>query len=128
MTATTHAEHIAATIRREIPSLAEDQARELAAIVEQLVFTFDPRQVYVFGSRARDDSRPDSDVDLMIVVETSDEPSYRRAQRAYRSISRRFLFPMDILVWTQDEFDRRSPNPATLPGTILREGRLLYAA
>ena len=128
MSTTTQAEQFATVIRREIPSLAEDQVDELATILEQLVATFDPLQVYVFGSRARDDSRCDSDVDLMVVVEASAEPSYRRAQHAYRRIHRRFLFPMDILVWTREEFDRRAPNPATLPGTILREGRLLYAA
>ncbi len=33
----------------------------------------------------------------------------------------------DVLVWTHDEFDRRTYLPASLPATILREGVLLYA-
>ena len=64
----------------------------------------------------------------MVVIEASDEPGYRRAQRSRLALRRRYLFPLDVLVWTQDEFERRAPNPATLPGTILREGKVLVAA
>jgi predicted nucleotidyltransferase len=115
-------------VRRELPSLDDAQARELASIIEQLVAAFQPERVYAFGSRARGDAGPDSDVDLMVVVTESDEPSYRRAQAARLLLIRQFLIGIDVLVWTHAEFEQRQPNPATLPGTILREGRLLYAA
>ena len=115
-------------VRRELPSLDEAQTRELASVIGQLATAFQPERVYAFGSRARGDAGPDSDVDLMVVVTESDEPSYRRAQAARVLLVRRFLIGLDILVWTHAEFEQRTPNPATLPGTILREGRLLYAA
>jgi len=35
---------------------------------------------------------------------------------------------MDILVMTREEFERRREVPASLPATVLREGRILYAA
>jgi predicted nucleotidyltransferase len=114
-------------VRRELPSLDEAQAQELASIIEQLVTAFHPERVYAFGSRARGDARPDSDVDLMVVVTDSDEPAYRRAQAAYTLVNFKRLLPLDVLVWTRHEYDDRLPNPATLPGTINREGKLLYA-
>ena len=126
MSTTTLAHQLEARIRRELPSLAAADAAELARIVETLVQTFQPEAVYVFGSQARGESTFDSDVDLMVVVASSDEPSYRRAQAAHRAVYPRSL-PTDILVWTREEFDRRRPNPATLPGTIVREGKVLYA-
>lgn len=127
MSATTLVQQLETRIRRELPSLSDEQAAGLACMLGKLIGEFQPECVYAFGSRARDDATSDSDVDLMLVVEQSDEPSYRRAQTAYGVLGLHSL-PTDILVWTREEFDRRSPNPATLPGTILREGKVLYAA
>lgn len=126
MSTTTIVRQLEARIRQELPSLTAEQAAELARVLDILVHTFEPEIAYVFGSQARGDTTADSDVDLMLVVTSSDEPSYRMAQAAYRAISPRSL-PIDILIWTREEFDRRRPNPATLPGTIVREGKVLYA-
>ncbi|HEX5166690.1 MAG TPA: nucleotidyltransferase domain-containing protein [Thermomicrobiales bacterium] len=126
MSATTLANQLEARIRQELPSLTIDESEELARVLDILVQIFRPKIAYVFGSQARGDTTADSDVDLMLVVTSSDEPSYRRAQAAYRAINSHFL-PIDILIWTREEFDRRRPNSATLPGTIVREGKVLYA-
>jgi hypothetical protein len=34
----------------------------------------------------------------------------------------------DILVWTKTEFEKRLHLRASLPSTIMQEGKLLYAA
>jgi predicted nucleotidyltransferase len=114
-------------IRRELPSLDNEQALELADIVERLITAFSPECVYVFGSRARNDARPDSDVDLMLVIASSDEPGYRRSQAALGVIGPHHV-PLGILVWTDEEFNERLDAPSSLPATILREGKILYAA
>jgi hypothetical protein len=36
--------------------------------------------------------------------------------------------PKDVVVYTHAEFEARSRAPTSLPATVLREGRLLYAA
>jgi predicted nucleotidyltransferase len=120
------ARQLAARIRHELPSLTAEQTEDLARMLETLVQTFQPEIAYVFGSQARGDATFDSDVDLLLVVTSSDEPKHRRAQAAYQATGRQSL-PTDILIWTRAEFDRQRSNPATLPGTILREGRVLYA-
>ncbi len=43
---------------------------------EALVEAFDPERIYLFGSYARGDAGPDSDYDLMIIVDSSDQPQY----------------------------------------------------
>jgi uncharacterized protein len=99
----------------------------LAEVVSRLVRTFHPERIYLFGSRARGEAQADSDYDLMVLVPESADSSYGRARQAYMALLDVPL-PMDILVWTSGEFDWQLAAVASLPATILREGRLLYAA
>ena len=100
---------------------------ELARVVERLTEAFQPERIYVFGSQARGEATPDSDIDLLIVVAQADEPAHRLAQAAYRMATPHSL-ALDLLVMPLDEFERRSRALASLPATVLREGRVLYAA
>ena len=99
----------------------------LAEAVRRLVDAFQPEQIYLFGSRARGDSREDSDYDFMVIVSDSDLPPHRRAQHAHHALQGVGI-SKDILIWTRAEFDRYVPVTASLPATIIREGRLLYDA
>jgi len=99
----------------------------LAEMVRRLVEAYRPERVYLFGSHARNDSGPDSDYDIMVVVSSSDQPAYKRAQHAHGLLSD-LGRAADVLVWTHDAFATRLHLRASLPATILREGKLLYAA
>ena len=95
--------------------------------MKRLVDACQPERIYLFGSRARGSSWVDSDYDIMVVVAQSQEPAYRRAQRAH-SLLWDLGTAADILVWTREAFDSRIHLRASLPATITREGQLLYAA
>jgi predicted nucleotidyltransferase len=99
----------------------------LAEIVRRLVEAYQPERIYLFGSVARGEAGPDSDYDILVVVPASDLPGYRRDQLAYRTL-RGIRAAKDVLVWTREEFERRLHLPASLPATVVREGKLLYAA
>lgn len=99
----------------------------LSEILHRLVETFQPERIYLFGSRARSDAGPDSDYDLMIVVPDDAPAERRRSRLAYQAL-RGTRTAADVLVWTREAFDSRLHLPASLPATILREGKLLYAA
>jgi len=114
-------------IRHELPGLSDSDADDLARSVARIIEAFAPEVIYAFGSHARGDAGPDSDVDLMVIIDESDEPTYRRAQAAFRAVGPHDL-PLDILVRTSDEFSQRRHNPASLSSTVLREGTILYAA
>ncbi|TVR71868.1 MAG: nucleotidyltransferase domain-containing protein [Sphaerobacteraceae bacterium] len=97
----------------------------LQEVVRRLVELFEPERIYLFGSQARGDASGDSDYDVMVVVPESDQPSYRRAQKAY-SVLWGVGIPVEVIVFTREQFDRQSSVVASLAATVQREGRILY--
>ncbi len=108
-------------------SLDLNQDPTLRAMVNRLVKAFQPQAIYLFGSMARGQAGPDSDYDLMVIVPNSSEPKYRRAQRAQRALWG-LTAGADVLVLTSEEFREASSVVCSLPATVLREGKELYAA
>jgi predicted nucleotidyltransferase len=106
--------------------LSEPDPR-LAEAVRRLVAAFRPERIYLFGSAARGDARQDSDYDLMVVLPDDAPPALRRSGLAYEVLWGLGV-AADVLVWTRSAFDQRTHLKASLPATILREGRLLHAA
>ncbi len=99
----------------------------LAEIVRRLVAAYEPERIYLFGSKARGDAGPDSDYDLMVVVPDDAPPVRRRSRLAYEAL-RGTGRAADVLVCTRSSFDSRLHVRASLPATIVSEGRLLHAA
>ena len=108
----------------KVPS-SEDPV--LGGIIERLVQIFRPERIDLFGPVARGDADPDSDYDLMIVVPDTTTAAMRDTGPAYRAVWR-LGAAVDLLVWTRAEFDSRLHLRASLPSTVQREGKLLYAA
>ena len=103
-----------------------DHDPTLGEIVRRLVAAYMPEQVYLFGSRARGDAGADSDYDVLVVVADDARADRRRSRLAYESL-RGTGAAADVLVLTRGAFDARRALRASLPGTVLREGRLVYA-
>ena len=103
----------------------------LNEILKRLISEFQPEAIYFFGSRARGDSGADSDYDLMLVIPNSavmaGEPRYRRMQRVQK-ILWGIWTAVDVIILTREEFDRERQVICSLPSTVLREGKQLYAA
>ena len=97
----------------------------LEEAIERLKKEFQPEEIYLFGSHAWGTPSEDSDVDLMVIVPSSDERPIRRMQRAHRCL-RGIGFAKDVLVNTRAEFDRYRDLSASLSHKIFQEGRKLY--
>ncbi len=96
-------------------------------IVCRLVEVYHPERVYLFGSTARGAAGPHSDYDIMVVVPDGASVEARDTKRALPKLWG-IDASIDVLVWTRENFDGRLHLKASLPSTIVREGRLLYAA
>lgn len=109
-----------------IVSIIEQQPK-LAEIVRRLVAAYQPERIYLFGSVARGDTGPDSDYDLLVVVPDDASPERRDGGLAYRALWG-VGTAVDAVICTSGWFNARAHLKASLPGTVLREGRLLHAA
>ena len=95
-------------------------------IVRRIVREANPHQVILFGSRARGDARPESDLDLLVVAEDA-RPRAARASELYGVLSD-IPIPIDILVYQSSEIIEWSNVPQAFVTTAVREGALLYEA
>ena len=95
-------------------------------LVERIIELVQPLRIILFGSAARGEMGPDSDIDVVVVMP---EGVHRRrtAQLLYRQI-RGLGVPFDILVATPDDLERHRDNIGLIYQSILREGREVYAA
>ena len=101
-----------------------DEGALLSLIRDRIVHEFHPVRLILFGSRARGDARPDSDVDLLVVLAHVDNK--RQMAIEIRRRLRDMPVGKDIVVTTPDELARRGHLVGTVLRPALREGKVLY--
>lgn len=94
-------------------------------LVQGIVEAVHPLKIILFGSAARGEMNPDSDLDVLIVMP---EGVHRRrtAQFLYRQI-KGLKVPFDILVATPFDLEKHKNNIGLIYRTILEEGIEIYA-
>ncbi len=99
--------------------------RVLDDIVRRVVEVAAPQRIILFGSAARGEMGPHSDVDLLVVTETDD--AHRLTAEIYGN-----LFgvgaPVDLIVASPEQVDRYRDTHALVIKPALREGRVVYDA
>jgi uncharacterized protein len=92
--------------------------------VDRLVAAIDPRAVVLYGSVARGDDGPGSDIDLLAIVDDS-RSQHRLAMAALRAVAA--LPPeVDVVVVTRASVESHRDVPGTIIRPALREGRVVY--
>ena len=99
--------------------------RTIQRMVNRVVKRFHPERVILFGSYARGDAGPDSDVDLLVVMR-GPKPK-RNAALEIRAALRNFRVPKDIIVTRSADFAWRKEVIGTIERPAAREGKVLYA-
>ena len=99
----------------------------LTQAIERLRSALSPLAIYLYGSYAYGSPRPNSDLDLLVVVEQSHLSAFERDAIAYRALGD-IPFPIDVQVYTKSEFDERSALTVSFERTVKRKGKLVHAA
>ena len=94
-------------------------------MVTRIVERFDPEKIILFGSHARGEAGPDSDVDLLIVMTV--EGSKREKQIEVRSALHDIRLSKDVIISRVEEFEWRKDIVGTIEHPAFREGEVLYA-
>jgi predicted nucleotidyltransferase len=113
-------------IRPNFGGLSSEQ-EALDAVVRRVVAAVDPQAVWLFGSRARGDARPDGDFDLLVVGKadgalTSDD--YERVDSAINGTG----IGCDLVPCSAVDFREGAELATSLIARILIEGRPIYAS
>ena len=99
--------------------------RDIADVVAQIVERFHPQKVVLFGSYAYGTPTLDSDVDLLVVMET---PLRHVEQAVEIRKAVDFPFPVDVLVRTPQHLAERVALGDVFLREVLTKGVILYAA
>jgi predicted nucleotidyltransferase len=98
---------------------------QIQQMVRRIVQRFDPDRIILFGSHARGQAGPDSDVDLLVVMPV--QGSKRAKQLEIRIALHDIHVPKDIIVSRSEEFQWRKNTVGTIEYPAAREGEVLYA-
>jgi len=105
--------------------LTQPTLTEIQRVVDQIVSRFHPTKVVLFGSHASGSPTADSDVDLLVEMETS-LPNAEQAVAIRRAVD--FPFPADLLVRTPRQVAERLALQDAFMRDIMTGGRVLYEA
>ena len=95
-------------------------------LVERIVEVVNPLKIILFGSAARGEMGPDSDVDVLVVMPNG---IHRRRTAQHLHIEMRGIpLPVDILVATPEDLKKHKNNIGLIYYRILEEGKEIYAA
>jgi predicted nucleotidyltransferase len=104
----------------------ESDGDALAEIIRRIVRVAAPERIVLFGSAARGEAGPNSDLDLLVVK----SGQFHRGQLTdaiYRSLIG-VGQAVDVIVVTPEDVDRYRDSPGLVIAPTLREGRVVYAA
>ena len=96
----------------------------ISTMTERIVHDFHPVQIILFGSHARGEAHPQSDVDLLVVF--SELADKRKTAIDIRRALADLPVAKDILVTTPEELARQRDWVGTALRSAQREGEILY--
>lgn len=107
----------------EAQTANEDKLKEL---VDRIVVAAKPRRVILFGSAARGEMGPDSDLDVLVVVPDGVHRGHA-TEDIYRGLWG-FGIAKDVVVVTESDLEIHGSDPYKVIGEALERGRELYRA
>lgn len=94
-------------------------------VKKRLIDTFNPVEIYIFGSYAWGSPDEESDLDLLIVVDHY-EDKYKALVEGYKALES-MPIPKDILIFNKAEFEQCAENKTKICYVVRKKGKLIYA-
>ncbi len=104
--------------------MTAQQKAQVQELLERLIDRVQPEKVVLFGSYANNTATAESDIDLLVVLES--ELSRNRRQEAISRALRPRRVPLDILAYTPEEVDRCMEISTSFVRHILMTGKVVY--
>lgn len=95
-------------------------------VKQKLIKTYKPLEIYIFGSYAWGCPDKDSDLDLLVIIEKYDKNRHQALVAGHKALMYMDI-SKDILVLTQEEFEKYSSDHRMLYYKIKNEGTKIYA-
>lgn len=105
----------------------QDEETALAQVLQRLVDVFDPSGIWLFGSRATGEARPDSDFDLLVVAKEDaifGSDDYEKIIEPLRGLG----VGCDVIPCSAADFVEAGQIRTSLVAQVLQQGRQLYDA
>lgn len=99
-------------------------SRTLPKAIKRIVSELKPEKIILFGSYAYGNPTPDSDVDLLVIMDT--KASYKERYLAVARLLRPRSFPVDIIVKTPKEIEKALKTNSFFTKEIYTKGVVLY--
>ena len=97
----------------------------IRSIAKRIAEKYDVERIILFGSYALGKADENSDVDLLVVMNTKKRPIQQRYE-IYKSLTP-VHFALDIIVRTEDDIKRRIPRGDWFLKEAFQTGKVLYA-
>jgi predicted nucleotidyltransferase len=105
----------------------EQTQHAIEQIIQRLVESYQPQRIVLFGSLAYGEPNEDSDIDLLVVKDTTETPLERRIRVRQLAADPQRRIPFSPLVLTPDELACRLDLGDAFYQEIMRRGKVLYA-
>jgi predicted nucleotidyltransferase len=93
-------------------------------IILRIAARFNPDKIILFGSYAEGNPNNDSDIDLLIIRDT-DLPRHKRSLEIQKYLIGSMI-PLDILVYTNNEFEKGKSDEFSFLSSAIKSSRILY--
>jgi uncharacterized protein len=104
-------------VRKRIPKSV------IRAVTNHIAKEFKPQKIILFGSYAHGNPRPESDLDLLVIMDTQLK-EWQQSLQIRRSLG--VMFGMDLIVRTPKRVSQRLKMGDSFMQDVMKEGKVLY--
>ena len=104
---------------------AQNRRAHIRQLCARIAHEFKPEKIILFGSHAYGQPTPESDLDLLVVMQFEGDP----LEQAVAMLNQlNVLVPIDLLVRTPEQIQQRLAMGDRFMGDIIERGQVMYEA